>query len=422
MTTTVAVAMLGDRESAVAVAVEAHPDLTLVRRCADLAEALALAQAGMASVVIVSDQPRLNRMVVADLAALGAVVVAVPTTASAGADLAALGIVHVTDAAADPGIVADRAASAAETVVTAPAIPAGIPSAPEENGVIIAVWGPTGAPGRTTLAVNMAAECAAGPQAEALVVDVDTYGGAVAQALGLLDEAPGIAALARASLHGNLTDDVAWRHLLTVDDGLKVLSGISRADRWPELSRSALDAVWPLLRRHSAVTVVDCGFSIAQDEEALYDTRAPERNGATLSALAAADAVVVVGTAEPLGIQRLVQALAELGEHPEVSCPRLVVANRVRGSVAGRHPEEAIADALARYSGVDRVWMVPADGKSCDAATLAGQTLRERVPRSPARRAIAEVALAALAAAQERRVGSVVQSESARAGAPALTD
>ena len=422
MTTAVAVAIMGDGESVVASAVEAHPRLTLVRRCADLAEALALAEAGMASVVLLSDQPRLNRAVLAEFAAAGVVVVAVPTRASASRELVGLGIDHVTELGADPATVAERAAMVARTALPALAVQRHAPAVPEGDGVVIALWGPTGAPGRTTLAVNIAAECAGGPSGEAIVVDVDTYGGAVAQALGLLDEAPGIAALARASLHGTLTDDVVWRHLLVVDHGLKVLSGISRADRWPELSRSALDAVWPMLRRHTPVTVVDCGFSIAQDEEALYDTRAPERNGATLSALTVADAVVVVGTAEPLGIQRLVQALAELDDHPDVDCPRIVVANRVRSSVAGRHAEEAIADAMARYSGVDRVWMVPADGKSCDAATLAGQTLSERVPRSPARRAIGLIASAALEVARANRLGSEIPRESARADAVALTD
>lgn len=421
MTIAVAVAMMGDDESAVAGAIEAHPQLALVRRCADLAEALALAEAGMTTVVVLSDQPRLNRAVLADFAAVGVVVVAVPTAASASRELTGLGIDHVTEAGADPGLVADLAASAAHTVTHTPT-PAQLPVAPDGDGAVIAVWGPTGAPGRTTLAVNIAAECARGPLGEAILVDVDTYGGAVAQALGLLDEAPGIAALARASLHGTLTDDVVWRHLLAVDGGLKVLSGISRADRWPELSRSALDAIWPVLRRHSQVTVVDCGFSVARDEDALYDTRAPERNGATLSALANADAVVVVGSAEPLGIQRLVQALAELDDVAEVECPRVVVANRVRSAVAGRHPEEAIADALARYSSVDRVWMVPADGKSCDAATLAGQALSERVPRSAARRAIATVAAAALDAAGTGTSPSGNPRESPRAQRHVLTD
>lgn len=421
MTIAVAVAMMGDGESAVAGAIEAHPSLSLVRRCADLAEALALAEAGRTTIVVLSDQPRLNRAVLADFAATGVIVVAVPTGAAASRELAGLGIEHVTDVGTEPAAVAERVASAAHNHPPLMRVPDRTPRAPAGDGVIIAVWGPTGAPGRTTLAVNIAAECAAGPPGEAIVVDVDTYGGAVAQALGLLDEAPGVAALARASLHGALTDDVLWRHLLAVDGGLKVLSGISRADRWPELSRSALEAIWPMLRRHSPVSVIDCGFAIARDEEALYDTRAPERNGATLSALAAADAIVVVGSAEPLGIQRLVQALAELDDVPGADAPRVVVANRVRGSVAGRHPEESIADAMARYGGVDRVWMVPADGRSCDAATLAGQTLRERAPRSSARRAIAAIAAGALEAALAGS-GSGDSRDCARADAQALTD
>jgi MinD-like ATPase involved in chromosome partitioning or flagellar assembly len=421
VTTTVAVAILGDREGEIAAAIDAHPQLSLVRRCADLAEAVALTQAGLASVVVLSDQPRLNRSVLADIAAEGVVVLGVPTAASAEKELAGLGIQHLMSADAEAATIADLVA---EVGMSAPAVvphreaPAESPAA---EGILIAVWGPTGAPGRTTLAVNIAAECAS-ENGDAVVVDVDTYGGAVAQALGLLDEAPGIAALARASLHGTLTDEMVWRHLLTVNQGLKVLSGITRAERWPELSRSALDHIWPLLRRHNAVTVVDCGFSIAQDEELIYDTRAPQRNAATLSALEAADVVVVVGTAEPLGIQRLVQAIAELDDTTGIVAPRVVVANRVRSSVAGRHPEEAIADALARYCAVEQVFMVPADTRACDAATLAGQTLRERVPRSPARRAIAAVASAAVAAARLNAVDSAAPRESARAGVSALTD
>jgi len=421
MTVPVAVAMLGDGESAVAAAVDSHPTLVLVRRCVDLAEALALAQAGVVALVVVSDQPRLNRAVLADFSAAGVAVVAVGTNPAAVRELSGLGIENVASADADASTIADLAASVA--LALAPLVLPPRQRAPNDGhgGVVIAVWGPTGAPGRTTLAVNIAAECA-DAEGDALVVDVDTYGGAVAQALGLLDEAPGIAALARASLHGSLTDDVVWRHLQSVSPGFKVLSGITRADRWPELSRSALEDIWPLLRKHNRVTVVDCGFSIAQDEDAIYDTRAPQRNGATLSALENADVIVVVGTSEPLGIQRLVQASAELDSVVSVTCPRIIVANRVRSSVAGSNPESAIADALARYSGIERVWMVPYDGKSCDAATLAGQTLRERVPRSVARRGIRSVAKAAVEIAHSASEPLPSPRESARAEVPALTD
>ncbi len=231
-------------------------------------------------------------------------------------------------------------------------------------------------------------------------MDADTYGGAVAQALGLLDEAPGIAALARASLQGTLGEDTVRRHALEASPGLRVLSGITRPDRWPELSPAALEPVWELLRLTAAVTVVDCAFSLERDEELQYDTRAPQRNGATLSALAAADVVVAVGSAEPLGIQRLVHGLAELDQvAPAETTPRVVVVNRVRASVAGDRPREAVADALRRYSGVEKTWTVGWDPRACDAATLAGQALGERAPRSAARKSIQAIASAALAAA-----------------------
>lgn len=421
MTVAVAIAMAGTGEGLASSRVEADPRLTLVRRCADLTEALAVAHSGLVNVVVVSDQPHLNRAIVAEFRSVGVAVVGVPASPGDSQDLHGIGIDEVVQIDAVEEALADRIATVAQVVAATPLIAEEALPAADGDGVIVAVWGPTGAPGRTTLAVNIAAECAQAGH-ESLVVDVDTYGGAVAQTLGLLDEAPGIAALARASLHGVLTDHVIWRHAVTAGKRLKVLSGMSRASRWPELSRSALDDIWPTLRRHAQVTVIDCGFSLEQDEDIVYDTRAPQRNGATLSALAAADVIVVVGTSEPVGIQRLVQALTELTESTVASGSRIVVANRVRSSVAGRHPQEAIADALARYSGVDRVWIVPFDDRACDAATLAGQTLSERAPRSPARRAIGAIAGAVLDEAKRRHPGSGLTRASARASAVGLGD
>jgi Flp pilus assembly CpaE family ATPase len=102
---------------------------------------------------------------------------------------------------------------------------------------------------------------------------------------------------------------------------------------------------------------------------------------------------VVVGSSEPLGIQRLVQGLSDLASVPEASdARRVVVVNRVRASVAGASPERAVADALARYASVAETWTVPFDARALDAAALAGVALAETAPRSPARRAISELA------------------------------
>jgi MinD-like ATPase involved in chromosome partitioning or flagellar assembly len=244
------------------------------------------------------------------------------------------------------------------------------------------------------VAVNLAAELAEhGRRAHAttLLVDADTYGGTVAQALGLLDEAPGIAAAARAAGTGRL--DASGLAALTplLECGLRVLTGISRPDRWPELPAASLELVWRVARDLAAWTVVDCGFAVEQDEALSYDTRAPRRNAATLSALADADVVVVVGAGDPIGLQRLVRALVDLGELG-LGAERRVVVNRVRASASGARPRDAVREALRRYAGVTDARVVADDQVSCDGALLHARTLAEHAPSSPVRRALADLA------------------------------
>lgn len=126
-------------------------------------------------------------------------------------------------------------------------------------------------------------------------------------------------------------------------------------------------------------------------EQLTYDTRAPQRNAATLSALAAADTVVVVGSGDAVGLARLVRGLSEVDELGLPVTP-LVIVNRVRSSAAGPRPEAAVQDALARYAGVQGAVTLPEDRTAADAALLAGRTLREAAPASALRRGILAVA------------------------------
>ncbi|WP_084124155.1 hypothetical protein [Demequina sp. NBRC 110054] len=391
MRLTVVLAVRGPREAALAAMLDRHPDIVVTRRCADLAEAVSALHAGLGMVVVVSEQPFLDRDVLAQLAGSGAAVVGSPSSVDAAEHLRALGIVHLVPPGADAVETAAAVLEASERGAPLP-VASPEPETTPAEGFVVAVWGPSGAPGRTTVAVNVAAGLAVSGS-RVICADADTYGGAVAHAFGLLDEAPGLAALARASVGGSLGVEVVDRYAAPVAPGLRVLGGITRAERWPELSGPALDPVWEELRAHAEITVIDCGFSLERDEPPGYDGHAAQRNAATLSALVAADVVVVVGRAEPLGIQRLVGALEELEEAvPGSAERRIVVVNRVRASVAGRRPERAVADALRRFAGVDEVWPLPEDGRACDAAALAGRTLREVRPRSAVTRALAGLA------------------------------
>ena len=397
--------------------------VAVVRRCVDLADLLATATTGRARAVILSaDLRRLDREALGRLAVAGVAVVALapPGDEAAEQRLRLLGVRHVlpsdstpeTMSAAVVEAVSDvREPTQGERLATADprgALPVAPPPAPADQpddgpeggggGQVVAVWGPTGAPGRTTVAVTLASELAALGR-ETLLVDADVYGGVVAQVLGLLDEAPGLAAAARLANAGTLDAAALASLARTVAPQLTVLTGLARADRWPELRPAALEVVLELARSRSAVTVVDCGFCLEQDEELAYDTTAPRRNGATLSVLAAADTVLAVGTADPVGLQRLVRGLGDLRDAAPGVQPRVVV-NRVRAGAVPGDPRREVAAALARYAGVDDLRFVPLDLAAVDAAVARGRTLTEAAPGSPARLALRALAAEVVGAAR----------------------
>ncbi|WP_104162912.1 septum formation inhibitor-activating ATPase [Cryobacterium sp. N22] len=254
------------------------------------------------------------------------------------------------------------------------------------SGTVIAVWGPAGAPGRTTLAINIAAEIAAAGHTVVLA-DVDTYSGSIAPSLGLLDEAPGFAAACRLSGSDTLTpvelERIAHRYN-SPRGAFWVLTGIGRPSRWPELSAERVSGTITALRRWADYVVLDTGFSLESDEEISSDLFAPRRNAATLAALGIADRVVACGLADPVGMARFLRAWSDLTE--VITTHRVhVVMNRVRSSAVGPAPAAQVGSALRRFGGIDAAVLVPHDQAGVDAAVLSGRTLRDAAPRSPAR-------------------------------------
>ena len=391
--------------------------LSVVRRCVDLADLLAAAASGTARAVILSaDLRRLDRDALARLATAGVAVVglAAPGNDDAQRRLRQLGVRQVLSADAGPEAISAAVTTAvAEGVVTGGVDPLqlgyteprsalpDLPLFPDStdgglvepstfDGRMVAVWGPTGAPGRTSVAVTVATESAR-MGCPTLLADADPYGGVVAQVLGLLDESPGLAAAVRQANTGNLDLATLAKLARVVNPQLRVLTGIARADRWPELRPSGLGAVYALARQLAKLIVVDCGFGLEQDEELSYDTTAPRRNGATLATLADADQVIAVGSADPVGLQRLVRGLAELSDVlPD--CRPLVVVNRVRKGPVNGDPESQITQALSRYAGIENPIFVPYDLASFDRALAGGYAIGEVAPDSPARSALLPLA------------------------------
>ncbi len=374
----------------------AHPSsrVTIARRCLDTADLLAATSAGLGRVVIVgADAARLDADVLQRIRILGVGVVAVVTAGDHdsarrmerwGVD----SVVHVEPS--DLGIAVRAIALAVDRAVRPEADLEIDDSSPEERGRLVAVWGPAGAPGRTSVALAIADE-ASRAGVSTLLIDADTWAASVGIVLGLVDDGAGIASACRRALGGALDPAALGELTRQVRHGFLVLPGLPRAGRWTEVRAAAMVELLDVARQIVDLVVVDCGFSLESDEELVFDTEAPRRNAATFASLEAADVVIAVGAGDPVGLVRLVSGLSELADVVP-GCDRRVVVTRVREAMLGKRAEAAIADSLLRHAGVDAVCCVPDDRGAYDAALRQGATLAEIAPSSRARQALRSVA------------------------------
>lgn len=400
MPASVLTALPHEWEARMVAVIDGLPGVSVSRRCVDLADLLANASAGHGDIALVSADLRgLDRDAVDHLRRHGVTAVgASPDGAEDGErHLRALGVErHLHLGTPGEEVVhalrpdEDAPGTTPPAEETAEEEEGGVPADREPSaGRVVAVWGPTGAPGRSTLAINLAAEIAqAGTSA--VLLDLDTYGASVAQQLSVLDEAPGLAAAARASEQGTLDRAGLARLAVEVAPRFRVLTGIPTPSRWTEVRPAAVEHVVSLARTLADVVVIDCGFGIEDDEELSYDTLAPRRNASTLTVLEQAEDLLLVGRADPVGLQRMVRAVQAVAAVPSPE-PRPVV-NRLRAATVGPEPERRVEEALARFAGLAEITFLPEDGEAADAALLAGQTLAEARPQSPLRHAVAGVA------------------------------
>ncbi len=394
----------------------------MVRRCGELAELLAACQSGLArAAVVAAGSEELTASLVDRLAAVGVVVIALTDDPEEAARLRTIGVAAEARAIDAAALAARISAAVAQLVAPErrPGSAAGdgasvrrrrgrragaaafrgarrTPRAQAAKGRIIAVWGPTGAPGRTLVAVNIAAELAAEGKS-VLLVDADSYGASVAAVLGLLDESAGLAQACRLADQGLLDAEALLRIATPVPTKagtMRVLTGITRADRWTELRAAALTLVLDRAREIADVTVVDTGFCLETDEELSFDSGAPRRNAATLRSLELADTVFAVGAADAVGVPRLVRGLAELRTAVPQASPQ-------RGLEQGpdlrraASPERQLRAAWERYGPSAPVSaFLPSDPAASDTALLSGALLLEAAPESALRHAIATLVCA----------------------------
>ena len=338
------VVILADQryEAPIIQAIQSRADaLAIVRRCADLAEVIAAARAGIADLAVIDGaDPDLTAEAVATLRETGMEVVALAPHAERRR-LSALGVASVA-APGSPEQVVNSLIAATRTRRAQPATASSPPPPPPSSaGSLLAVWGTSGAPGRTTLAAGIATMLA--KHAPAILIDADTSNPTLAHLLGLPVHASGLSVLARAASRGALTPEDLAGACVRRSEGLRIVTGLVTPHRWREVSRTSIEAIIAAARLSARYSVVDLAATSLEKA-----SRGANRDDVALGVLARADRLVVVARGDIVGVNRL-SFLARWWEEHGRDIPVDVIVNRVTSDAIGPRPVAALQAAIGAF-------------------------------------------------------------------------
>ena len=360
-----------DLEPSVAAALGVRSDVELVLRCVDRIELLAAVRGSDLDAIVFAGAPVwLDRQAVDEAKGSGIKLIGVVQVPAEADRLAALGATLMLADATGDEIVQRCLEDPLEVLGT----PAG-PQRPQVDGKVIAVWGPKGSPGRTTLAIELASHLARAHPGT-LLIDADGYGGDILQLLGIVEELPTIVWAAQLAAKEELNAErLAVELRRAVGNGPVVLPGIARSDLWPEISEFGLRQLIALTRASFEFSVFDVGFCL-EPESTGYPTGGEGRNFAARRLVADADDVVAICRGDALGIKNFLWSYQQLRTLCDPERIRIVV-NRM-----ARSGHWDVAELLQRHTGKRPVAFVPDVPADIVKAVAEGLPVSVRLPRS----------------------------------------
>lgn len=244
---------------------------------------------------------------------------------------------------------------------------------------LVSVWSPPGSPGKTTLALSVAAELAESGK-RVFLLDADTWAPSLDLQLGLAEHPAGLAAACRLVAQERFDQEQLERLSTPMSVGagsLTVMTGLSSESRWAEVSAEKLDDLIMVASNHFDFVVLDVGSPISP---ALVSLASPvERNAVSRWAVTYSDKVIAVCGADPVSVARFLTSYSELTElSPKGQVLTLV--NRLRTSVLGSSAKQQITQTLARMGQIEVNGFIPDDPAAADAA------IKDSVPIALGRR------------------------------------
>ncbi len=255
----------------------------------------------------------------------------------------------------------------------------------EGPGRVVTVWGPTGSPGRSTLAAALAGALA--PAGRVVLVDADRNRGALGPLLGVTGGGTIVSAATFPPPSGHACRP---RDLHAHRAGFALIRGVPGPAQEVALDPDDLAALLRRLRAHYDLVLVDVGAALPPRE--FGDVH--------LAALRAADLVLVVGALSPLGLSDLLVQIRTLAERLDlrglnpadrgvsgVGSPVWCALNKGRGSLL-RHGQARVT----AETGVLVAATIPLDARNVLVAEEARLPLTVARPRSPAALVVARLA------------------------------
>lgn len=257
-----------------------------------------------------------------------------------------------------------------------------------QPGQVITVFSAFGSVGRSTIALNVTCELALAGR-KVLLIDADTYAPGLATLLNLTEHPAGLAAACRLAAQDRLTVDEIDRLSQPIEFSktkFHLMTGLSAAQRWPEVSFDRLSRLIELARSSFEFVVIDIASVI--DQSVGNVVSGALRDQAALAALEASNQVLHIATADPVAIQRHIMAFEQLAEL-QLSAEVHTLVNRLRASVIGSNPRQQISDTLLRFANIEVSSFIPDDPVATDRAIRESTPLALSSRKSPARQAIA---------------------------------
>jgi MinD-like ATPase involved in chromosome partitioning or flagellar assembly len=248
-----------------------------------------------------------------------------------------------------------------------------------QPGKVVVVWGPSGAPGRTTVALSVASVLAKARQ-RVVLIDGDTVSPSIAPMLGLDGETSGLLAGCRIA-RGTTRDarDILARGVTYTGNQLtfSVLTGLVGRTHHQDVDALAYSSLLDTLTSEGYQVVIDVASPITHEPgDAIGGTR---RNGVAITSLERADVLLVVLRAKPVSALRLVRewgSVQHLAPHTNF---------RILINAVSPHEQQALVETqhvVWEFTGVSDTTALPFAGEVIAKATAERCTVAEIGPKN----------------------------------------